>query len=71
MIATGKFNTITGQEIIQIEEHDFDWNKNWNELTLDEKANFCSFIKQSFLTKSIEHKIIEKYNFYQSKNLKK
>ena len=54
MIATGKFNTITGQEIIQIEEHDFD-----------------SFIKQSFLTKSIEHKIIEKYNFYQSKNLKK
>lgn len=52
---TGKINPITGEEILQIEESDITfWDKEWSDLTLNQKADFCSFIKMPYLANSDE-----------------
>jgi hypothetical protein len=71
MKPTGKLHPIFGHEIMEIEEHDIKWqNKEWEELTLNEKGDFLSFIKAPFLNKDIEPMFIKKYKYYRDKNLK-
>jgi hypothetical protein len=68
MIKTGKFNPL-GEEIIQIEESDINfWDKNWDDLELGQKADFCSFIKAPFLGKQNEKSVKQRYVYYQAKN---
>ena len=50
MKPTGKFNPL-GDEIMQAELTDVAWDKNWEDLTLSEKATFCSFAHIGFLSK--------------------
>lgn len=51
MINTGKFNPITGQEILKAEEHDIDfWNKDWEVLSLNEKAIYLNYRGINFLS---------------------
>lgn len=54
MISTGRFNKFTEQEILQAEETDVNWTKAWEDLTLEEKANFCSYARIPLLNKDIE-----------------
>lgn len=69
MKPTGKFNPITKDEILQVEEHDITfWNKSWSELELTEKADFCSFIRAPFLGKQNEEFVKHWYKYYQAKN---
>jgi hypothetical protein len=69
MIKTGKINQITGDEILQIEESDIDfWDTNWEELTLEQKADICSLIKAPFLGKQNEDAIKGWYEYYKLKN---
>ena len=56
MIPTGKFNPITGEEFLRAEELDIKfWEKEWEDLTLEEKATFCSFIRAPYLASKGEH----------------
>ena len=69
MKSTGKFNPITNEEILQVEEKDIAfWDKTWEELTLDEKAMICSLGKIPFLaTKgefNNEKQVKDLYNVY-------
>ncbi len=51
MISTGKFNPITGQEILKAEEHDIDfWDKDWEVLSLNEKAIYLNYRGINFLS---------------------
>lgn len=50
MKPTGKINPITGDEIMQFEEYDIDWNINWEDMTIEQKAGFCSFMEIRFLS---------------------
>ena len=72
MKPTGKKNPM-GDEILRVEESDIDfWNKCWEDLTLDEKATFCSFIGAGYLAVKGEfkndHIIKDQYEYYQLKN---
>ncbi len=50
MKPTGKFNPITGEEIMQIEFNDIDfWHKDWDELTDIEKTTYMSYKGIQFL----------------------
>jgi hypothetical protein len=56
MIPTGKFNPITGEEILKVESKDITfWEKEWDDLTLDEQAMFCSYIGAKFYSKNEEY----------------
>lgn len=72
MIHTGKINPISGEEILQFEESDITfWEKDWEELTLDQKADFCSLIKTPFLATSGEFNnedIIKRHRFTNKNN---
>lgn len=68
-----KHNPITGEEIIPVKEEDIKfWDKTWEELTLDEKAMFCSFAKISYLaTKgefNNEKQVKDAYNAHKLKH---
>jgi hypothetical protein len=68
MLKTGKFNSL-GVEILQIEESDINfWDKNWDDLELSQKADFCSLIKAPFLGKQNEKSVKHRYEYYQAKN---
>jgi hypothetical protein len=74
MKLTGKLNPITKEEIFRVNEQDINfWNKNWDDLTLDEKATFCSFIEAPFLATKGEfkndHIIKDRYEYFQMKNI--
>lgn len=69
MIHTGKINYVTGEEILQIEESDITfWEKKWEELTIDQKADFCSLIKVPFLATSNEEILKRRYNYHRFTN---
>lgn len=72
MKATGRFNKITGQEIMEIEEHDIIWTeKEFHELSDNDKADFLSFIKVKFLSDHNNSQVAKYYNYYRDKNLGK
>ena len=64
MRPTGLKNQFTGEEIMEIERSDLDFSKEWDQLSLDEKANFCSFIKMPILNKITEPGIKDMWNDY-------
>lgn len=73
MKATGKFNPITGDEIHSVEESDINfWDTDWDNLSLDQKAQFCSFVGVGYLATQGEFKNDDKvkdvYEYYQQKN---
>jgi hypothetical protein len=55
MKPTGRFNPL-GDEIMQIEVTDIRWDKKWEDLDLNEIADFCSLIKIPFYATSGEFK---------------
>jgi hypothetical protein len=69
MIKTGKINHFTGEEILRAEESDIKFfDTDWNDLTIEQKATFCSFIQVGFLGKSNEEEVMCLYEYYQLKN---
>lgn len=68
MKPTGLFNTITGEPIMQAEESDLALSKDWDELSLEEKADFLSFLKYPFLNKDVEPGMKVKWEYFQKKN---
>lgn len=64
MKATGKFNLL-GEEIFEAELSDFDFNIDWKDLSLSQKADFCSYINAPFLNESIEPMIRINYELHQ------
>lgn len=50
MKPTGRFHPITGKEIMQLEESDITfWDKDWEDLTWDEKADYCNYKQIQYL----------------------
>lgn len=70
MKPTGKHNKFTGEEIMQVEEHDIAWHKEFDELSFDEKANFLSFIEVLFLSNGNRSYVEERYSYFKAKNCK-
>ena len=73
MKSTGRYNPITGDEIFRAEEHDITvWDKAWEDLTIDEKAMFCSFIEAPYLASkgefNNESKIKARYDYFKTFN---
>ena len=69
MKPTGKTNPITGDEILQAEEHDINfWETKWQDLTIEQKATFCSFIGAQFLGKQNEAHVKARYGYFRLKN---
>lgn len=69
MRLTGRIHPLTGEEIYQVEEDDINfWHKEWNELSLSQKADFLSFLSILFLNESNESEVITQYNKYRKKN---
>lgn len=72
MKPTGRINPITGDEILRAEETDIDfWKTKWEDLTLEQKAVFCSFIGALFLGKQNETHVKARYGTYRLKNISK
>jgi len=71
MKPTGRINPLTQEEILQAEEQDIEfWNLKWEELSLEQKAIFCSFLGISFVsTKGDLNKIKARYNYFRLKKL--
>lgn len=71
MKKTGRINPITGNEILQAEEHDINWQPlEWDELPLTEQVTFLSFMKFPFLSDDNKQQVIDWYNYYRDKNIK-
>ena len=69
MKPTGKINIITGEEILRAEEHDIDfWETNWDDLSLKQKAMFCSFVGADYLGKQNNDALRDRYEYYVVKN---
>lgn len=72
MIQTGVFKThpITGDlvEIVRFEEQDFDFNKDFESLDWDTKANFLTFINVPFLSDLNKENVIEQWLYYRGKD---
>jgi hypothetical protein len=69
MKSTGKINPITGDEILKAEESDIDfWGTKWKDLSLEQKAIFCSFIGAEFLGKQNEAHVKARYGYFKLKN---
>jgi pterin-4a-carbinolamine dehydratase len=73
MISTGKKNPL-GDEIMQVEESDINfWDKNWDNLTFEQKITFCSFMQAPFFATEGEfkndHIIKDRYEYFQLKNM--
>lgn len=70
MKSTGKFNPITGKEIFKAEEHDIDfWELDWEDLDIEQKTTFLSFIGAPFLGKQNEEYVKGRYEFHSLKNM--
>ncbi len=54
-------STLTQQNLIDA----IDWNKPWDELSWDEKADFLNLIGLGFLNKEVEPKVMTKYEYLQ------
>lgn len=50
MKTTGKINPFTGEEVLKAEASDIDWLKTWGEMSIEERANFCSLNGIKFLS---------------------
>lgn len=61
MKPTGKINKFTGEEILQAEESDLDLSKDWEELSINQKADFLSYLNFPFLNKEVEPTIKRKW----------
>ena len=73
MIKTGHYNSITGEEITKIEESDITfWDIDWDDLTRDQQAMFCSFCGFTYLALVGQwangHIIKDRYEYFQLKN---
>jgi len=68
MKPTGLNNPLTGEPMMQVEESDLDFSLNWDDLSLEKKADFCSFIQAPFLNKQNEDIIKDRWEYYQSKD---
>lgn len=69
MKPTGKINPLTGNEILRAEESDIDfWDTKWDDLLIDEKAMFCSFIRADYLGKQNNDALRDRYEYYALKN---
>lgn len=70
MIKTGKFNPITGDEMLKAEESDIDfWGTKWEDLTIEQKTTFLSVIGALFLGKQNEAHVKARYNYFRLKNI--
>lgn len=74
MIPTGKLNPITGDEILKVEESDITfWSTDWDDLTRDQQAMFCSFCGFTYLALVGQwangHIIKDRYEYFQLKNI--
>lgn len=70
MISTGKINQFTGEEIMQVEEHDINWRDvEFEDLTDNEKGDFLSFIKAPFYGKQNKEEVSFWWDYYKTKNL--
>jgi hypothetical protein len=69
MKPTGRINPLTKEEILQIEESDINfWDTKWEDLNINQKAEFCSLMKVDFLNKDNEHRLKRMYEYFQMKN---
>lgn len=69
MKPTGRLNPLTKEEILQIEESDINfWDTKWEDLNINQKAEFCSLMKADFLNKDNEHRLKSMYEYFQMKN---
>lgn len=72
MIRTGKYklHPFTGEEIeiVILQESDFNFSKEWEELSWDEKADFLSFMEIQFLNKHNESEVKKIWNGYKLRN---
>lgn len=68
MIKTGKYkiHPITQEEveIVILQESDFNFSKDWEQLTVNEKADFLSFMEIEFLNKNNEPEVKKIWNGY-------
>jgi hypothetical protein len=62
-------NPFSGEFLMEIEESDMDFSLNWDDLSLEQKADFCFFIKAPFLKEGIEPLLKIQWEYFQSKNL--
>lgn len=70
MIKTEKINQITKEPIMKMEESDIKfWHKKWDDLTIDEKADFLSVIGEGYLNESNQIKVSLLYMSYRERNL--
>ena len=50
MKPTGRFHPILKHEIMRLEEQDIKfWDKDWEDLTWDERADYCNFKQIEYL----------------------
>jgi len=69
MKPTGRLNPLTKEEILQIEESDINfWDTKWEDLNINQKAEFCSLMKIDFLCKDTEYRVKSMYEYFQMKN---
>jgi len=68
MKPSGTFNPL-GDEIMIVEESDMNFSKNWEDLSIDEKANFCSYMKIGFMNSEVEPTI--KFQWASQQQLRK
>lgn len=66
MKPTGKFNKLTGNEIMEIEHSDIDfWEIPWNELTLEQRCMYLSYRNIKFLNDTNREFVEEFYQIDQ------
>jgi hypothetical protein len=70
MKPTGKYNRITGEEIMKSEHHDVPWEKTWEELTDVDKVHFMSYMNYQFLNKDVEPAMKVRYEYLRKEALK-
>lgn len=69
MKPTGKTNPITGDEIMQAEVGDINWEKEWSEMALEDKANYLSYKGIGFLNRDVEERVAFYYKLDRDKYL--
>lgn len=67
MKPTGKINPITGEQMFRAEPQDIVfWDEAWEDLTLEQKAIFCSYIEAPFLGPQNEDVVKHKFEIFKS-----
>jgi hypothetical protein len=65
----GRLHPITKEPIMQLEEHDIDfWHLDWDDLSMDQKADYCSYKNIGFLSTANIDNIIALYYSDSHKN---